>query len=46
MGQYAVKYGLEYLKTQKIEKTITTPMTLALPDNVDPLIAAWKAVQP
>ena len=46
MGQYAVKYGLEYLKTGKIEKTVTTPMTLALPDNVDPLIAAWKAVQP
>jgi ABC-type sugar transport system substrate-binding protein len=44
MGEYAVKYGLEYLKTGKIDKVITTPMTLAVPDNVDPLIAAWEAL--
>ncbi|HSL43384.1 MAG TPA: sugar ABC transporter substrate-binding protein [Anaerolineales bacterium] len=44
MGEYAVQYGAELVKTGKIEKTITTPMTLAVPDNVDPLIANWEAV--
>ena len=42
MGQYSVKYGLEYLKTGKFDKVITTPMTLATPDNVAPLIKAWE----
>ena len=45
MGQYAVQYGLELLKTGKIDKTIITPMTLALPDNVDPLIEAWTSLE-
>jgi len=44
MGEYAVKYGLEFLQTGKIDPVITTPMTLALPDNVEPLIAAWEAL--
>ena len=44
MGQYAVKYGAELAKTGKIDQVVTTPMTLALPDNVDPLIANWEAV--
>ncbi len=44
MGQYAVEKGLEFLRTGAIEPTIITPMTLALPDNVDPLIEAWQAV--
>ena len=44
MGEYAVQYGLEFLKTGKIDKVLTTPMTLGLPDNVDPLIQAWKAL--
>lgn len=44
MGEYAVKYGVEYLKTGKIDKVITTPMTLAVPENVDPLIEAWEAL--
>ncbi len=44
MGQYAVEKGLEFLRTGEIEPVITTPMTLALPDNVDPLIEAWQAV--
>ena len=42
MGSYAVEKGLEYLKTGKIEKVIHTPLTLAVPDNVDPLIKAWE----
>ena len=44
MGQYAVEKGLEYLQTGEIEPVIITPMTLAVPDNVDPLIEAWNAV--
>jgi len=44
MGAYAVEYGLKYLKTGKIDKVITTPMTLAIPDNVAPLIDAWEAL--
>jgi ribose transport system substrate-binding protein len=44
MGEYAVQYGAELVKTGKIDKVITTPMTLAVPDNVDPLIANWEAV--
>ncbi len=44
MGEYAVKYGAELAKGGTLEKTITTPMTLAVPDNVDPLIANWEAV--
>jgi ribose transport system substrate-binding protein len=46
MGEYAITYGLEFLNTGEIEETITTPMTLALPDNVDPLIDAWEALEP
>jgi ribose transport system substrate-binding protein len=42
MGEYAVKYGVDLVKTGKIDKVITTPMTLALPDNVQPLIDAWE----
>jgi hypothetical protein len=42
MGEFAVKYGVEYLKTGDIDVVIITPMTLALPDNVDPLIQAWE----
>ncbi len=45
MGAYAVRYGLEFLQTGEIDPVITTPMTLALPDNVDPLIQAWEAIQ-
>lgn len=44
MGEFAVQYGLEYLKTGKIDAVLTTPMTLAVKDNVDPLIEAWKAL--
>jgi ribose transport system substrate-binding protein len=44
MGRYAVEKGLEFLTTGTISDTITTPMTLAVPDNVDPLIEAWNAV--
>jgi len=44
MGEYAVKYGLEFLQTGEIEPVLTTPMTLALPDNVEPLIEAWEAL--
>ena len=44
MGQYAVSYGLAFLQSGEIAPVITTPMTLALPDNVDPLIAAWEAL--
>jgi len=44
MGEYAIKYGVEYLKTGKIDKVITTPMVLALPENVDPLIKSWEAL--
>jgi ribose transport system substrate-binding protein len=42
MGEYAIKYGVEYLKTGEIDEVITTPMTLALPDNTQPLIDAWE----
>ena len=42
MGAYAVEYGLKYLETGEIDKVITTDMTLALPDNVAPLIEAWE----
>jgi len=42
MGEFAVTYGVEYLKTGDIDVVIITPMTLALPDNVDPLIQAWE----
>jgi ribose transport system substrate-binding protein len=42
MGEYAVQYGLEYLKTGKIDKVLITPMTLAILDNVLPLIEAWE----
>ena len=44
MGQYAVSRGLEFLQTGEIDPVITTPMTLALPDNVDPLITAWESL--
>ena len=44
MGQYAVSHGLAFLQTGEIDPVITTPMTLALPDNVDPLITAWEAL--
>jgi len=44
MGAYAVEYGLKYLKTGEINKVITTPMTLALSDNVAPLIEAWEVL--
>ena len=44
MGAYAVQYGLEYLQTGNIEPVIHTPMTLALTDNVAPLIEAWEAL--
>jgi ribose transport system substrate-binding protein len=42
MGEYAVRYGLQYIETGEIEDTIITPMTLATPENVDPLIEAWE----
>jgi ABC-type sugar transport system substrate-binding protein len=45
MGQYAVEKGLEFLQTGTIEPNVITPMTLAVPDNVDPLIEAWNAVE-
>lgn len=45
MGRYAVEKGVEFLKSGTIDETIITPMTLALPDNVDPLIEAWTAVE-
>lgn len=42
MGEYAVTYGKKYLESGEIENPIITPMTLAVPDNVDPLIEAWE----
>lgn len=42
IGEYAVKYGLEYLQGKTIPKRIVTPMVLATPDNVDPLIKIWE----
>ena len=44
MGEFAVEYGLQYLQTGEIDEVLTTPMTLALPDNVAPLIEAWEAL--
>jgi len=44
MGEYAVKYGVQFLKTGVIDKVINTPMVLALPENVDPLIKLWEAL--
>ena len=42
MGEYAITYGLEFLKTGQIDEAVITPMTLAVPDNVDPLIQSWE----
>jgi ribose transport system substrate-binding protein len=42
MGEFAVEYGLQYLQTGEIDEILITPMTLALPDNVQPLIDAWE----
>jgi ribose transport system substrate-binding protein len=42
MGEYAITYGLEFLKSGVIDEVITTPMTLGLPENVEPLIKSWE----
>lgn len=42
IGAYAVEYGAKYLKGETIDKRIITPMVLATPENVDPLIKAWE----
>lgn len=42
MGEYAVTHGKRFLESGEIENPIITPMTLAVPDNVDPLIKAWE----
>ena len=42
MGEYAIQYGLEFLETGEIDEVLITPMTLALVDNVEPLIKAWE----
>jgi len=42
MGEYAVIHGKKFLESGEIENPIITPMTLAVPDNVDPLIKAWE----
>lgn len=44
MGAYVVKYAVKYLDGETIDKRIVVPMVLATPDNVDPLIANWKAL--
>ncbi len=44
IGEYAVKYGAALLRGEDVAERIVTPMELAVPDNVEPLIALWEAL--